>query len=260
MRTVSNSCSNACALAALRGDSTNCALLLRQRPRTAALLMVPTPTTPMDSGTRALPTLAAMTPATSNDWRAVHQYRCGSSWRSAKAGPLFASVLHYASSVLAKNFSPALAHLCRKTRCALSHSFGARPCRSKRDTPPERKHMALIRRASTTAAPSQPTPRSRTARRVWQPCDYEDGRTNTPSATLWPKGLNLRQFNEAFGWMSRVALQAEAADHHPEWTNLYSIVEVTLTTHAVDGLSDRDIQMADFMDHAAARFAPKPFK
>ena len=81
-----------------------------------------------------------------------------------------------------------------------------------------------------------------------------------PKRDAVAKRFEFASFNEAFGWMSRVALQAEAADHHPEWTNLYSIVEVTLTTHAVDGLSDRDIQMADFMDHAAARFAPKPFK
>ena len=81
-----------------------------------------------------------------------------------------------------------------------------------------------------------------------------------PKRDAVAKRFEFASFNEAFGWMSRVALQAEAADHHPEWTNLYSIVEVTLTTHAVDGLSDHDIQMADFMDHAAARFAPKPFK
>ena len=82
----------------------------------------------------------------------------------------------------------------------------------------------------------------------------------SPKRDAVAKRFEFASFNEAFGWMSRVALQAEAADHHPEWTNLYSIVEVTLTSHAVDGLSDRDIQMADFMDHAAARFAPKPFK
>ena len=81
-----------------------------------------------------------------------------------------------------------------------------------------------------------------------------------PKRDAVAKRFEFASFNEAFGWMTRCALQAEAADHHPEWTNLYSIVEVTLTTHAVDGLSDRDIQMADFMDHAAARFAPKPFK
>ena len=82
----------------------------------------------------------------------------------------------------------------------------------------------------------------------------------SPKRDAVAKRFEFASFNEAFGWMSRVALQAESVDHHPEWTNLYSIVEVTLTTHAVDGLSDHDIQMADFMDHAAARFAPKPFK
>jgi 4a-hydroxytetrahydrobiopterin dehydratase len=77
----------------------------------------------------------------------------------------------------------------------------------------------------------------------------------SPDRDAVQKRFEFASFNEAFGWMSRVALQAETADHHPEWTNLYSIVEVTLTTHAAAGLSDRDIAMADFMDHADAPFA-----
>lgn len=58
----------------------------------------------------------------------------------------------------------------------------------------------------------------------------------------------FRNFNEAFGFMSRVAMMAEKLNHHPEWSNIYKTVNVTLTTHDVDGLSDLDIKMAEFMD------------
>ncbi len=51
-------------------------------------------------------------------------------------------------------------------------------------------------------------------------------------------------FNEAFGFMTRVALYADKADHHPEWFNVYNRVEITLTTHDAGGLSARDAAMA----------------
>lgn len=51
-------------------------------------------------------------------------------------------------------------------------------------------------------------------------------------------------FNEAFGFMTRVALYADKVDHHPEWFNVYNRVEITLTTHDADGLSQRDADMA----------------
>ncbi|WFL78008.1 4a-hydroxytetrahydrobiopterin dehydratase [Altererythrobacter arenosus] len=50
-------------------------------------------------------------------------------------------------------------------------------------------------------------------------------------------------FNEAWGFMNRVALIAEKHDHHPEWFNVYNRVEITLTTHDADGLSQRDVDM-----------------
>lgn len=65
------------------------------------------------------------------------------------------------------------------------------------------------------------------------------------------KTFTFKNFNEAFGFMTRVAMQAEKLDHHPEWFNVYKTVEVTLTTHDVDGLSDLDIKLANFMDRAA---------
>jgi 4a-hydroxytetrahydrobiopterin dehydratase len=60
-------------------------------------------------------------------------------------------------------------------------------------------------------------------------------------------------FNEAFGFMSRVALMAEKMDHHPEWFNVYKTVEVTLSTHDADGVTDNDIQLARAMDDFAGR-------
>jgi 4a-hydroxytetrahydrobiopterin dehydratase len=59
-------------------------------------------------------------------------------------------------------------------------------------------------------------------------------------------------FNEAFGFMSRVALKAESINHHPEWSNVYKNVDVTLQTHDVGGVSRLDIQLAHFMDTIAA--------
>jgi 4a-hydroxytetrahydrobiopterin dehydratase len=58
-------------------------------------------------------------------------------------------------------------------------------------------------------------------------------------------------FNEAFGWMTRVALVAEHMNHHPEWFNVYKTVEVTLTTHDVGGISNLDVALASKMDRMA---------
>ena len=58
-------------------------------------------------------------------------------------------------------------------------------------------------------------------------------------------------FIEAFGWMSQMALVAEKMNHHPEWSNVYKTVEVTLTTHDVGGLSALDAALAEKMDDAA---------
>ncbi|XP_068600777.1 pterin-4-alpha-carbinolamine dehydratase 2-like [Brachionichthys hirsutus] len=63
------------------------------------------------------------------------------------------------------------------------------------------------------------------------------------------KELHFKTFNQAFGFMSRVALQAEKMNHHPEWFNVYNKVQITLTTHDCGGLSKRDIKMAKFIDN-----------
>ena len=55
-------------------------------------------------------------------------------------------------------------------------------------------------------------------------------------------------FVEAFGWMCRAAIESEKLNHHPEWSNIYKTVEVTLTTHDVGGLSDLDLILASKLD------------
>lgn len=62
------------------------------------------------------------------------------------------------------------------------------------------------------------------------------------------KTFKFKNFIEAWGWMSRMAIHAEKLDHHPEWFNVYNRVEVTLTTHDADGLSALDVNLADKMD------------
>ena len=69
------------------------------------------------------------------------------------------------------------------------------------------------------------------------------------------KEFTFRDFNEAFGFMTRVALRADKVDHHPEWFNVYNRVNITLSTHDCGGLSERDIALATFIDGAAKLFA-----
>ena len=62
------------------------------------------------------------------------------------------------------------------------------------------------------------------------------------------RSFRFEDFVEAFGFMGKVALLAERADHHPEWSNVYNKVEILLTTHDADGLSARDIALAKAID------------
>eukprot|EP00444_Apocalathium_aciculiferum_P005615 CAMPEP_0183398150 /NCGR_PEP_ID=MMETSP0370-20130417/11066_1 /TAXON_ID=268820 /ORGANISM="Peridinium aciculiferum, Strain PAER-2" /LENGTH=107 /DNA_ID=CAMNT_0025579133 /DNA_START=59 /DNA_END=382 /DNA_ORIENTATION=- len=80
----------------------------------------------------------------------------------------------------------------------------------------------------------------------------------SPHWKLAENSANLRRtfrfndFTSAFGFMSRVALHAEKADHHPNWSNVYNTVEVTLWTHDADGLTQKDIDLATEMDKASS--------
>ncbi|MGJ4927868.1 4a-hydroxytetrahydrobiopterin dehydratase [Bradyrhizobium sp. HKCCYLS2038] len=66
------------------------------------------------------------------------------------------------------------------------------------------------------------------------------------------RSFSFSDFNEAFGFMTRVALVAEKLDHHPEWRNVYRTVDVVLTTHDAGGVTTRDIELAKAMDAIAA--------
>jgi len=63
----------------------------------------------------------------------------------------------------------------------------------------------------------------------------------------------FKDFNEAFGFMSRAALVAEKSDHHPEWRNVYKTVEVVLSTHDANGVTQNDVDLARAMDAIAGQ-------
>ncbi len=69
----------------------------------------------------------------------------------------------------------------------------------------------------------------------WQPVEGRDA---------IHKAFKFKSFSQAWGFMNRVALAAEKLDHHPEWFNVYNRVEITLSTHDCDGLSERDVKLA----------------
>lgn len=62
------------------------------------------------------------------------------------------------------------------------------------------------------------------------------------------RSLKFADFNEAFGFMTRVALKADAMGHHPEWFNVFNTVEIRLSSHDAGGLSQRDVDLAGFID------------
>lgn len=76
----------------------------------------------------------------------------------------------------------------------------------------------------------------------------EAGWGPVPGRDAIRKVWKFKSFSQAWGFMSRAALAAEAANHHPEWSNKYNIVDVTLTTHDCNGLSMLDIKLAQKMD------------
>jgi 4a-hydroxytetrahydrobiopterin dehydratase len=76
----------------------------------------------------------------------------------------------------------------------------------------------------------------------WQTTDGRDAIQKT---------FKFKDFNAAFGFMTRAALIAEKMDHHPEWLNVWNRVEVTLSTHDAGGLTELDLKLAEAMDRIA---------
>jgi 4a-hydroxytetrahydrobiopterin dehydratase len=79
------------------------------------------------------------------------------------------------------------------------------------------------------------------------------GWTETPGREAITRTFVFKDFNEAFGFMSRAALVAEKNDHHPEWRNVYKTVEVVLATHDAGGITSRDIELATAMNAIAGQ-------
>lgn len=96
------------------------------------------------------------------------------------------------------------------------------------------------------------TPLTKAEREDLLPALESTGWRAVPGRDAIRKIWKFRSFSEAWGFMSRVALAAERASHHPEWSNRYNIVDVTLTTHDTDGLTGLDTDLAQKLD----RFAP----
>ncbi len=65
------------------------------------------------------------------------------------------------------------------------------------------------------------------------------------------KDFRFRDFSEAFAFMTQIALKAEKMDHHPEWSNVYNRVAIQLSTHECGGVSERDVELASFIDAIA---------
>lgn len=72
------------------------------------------------------------------------------------------------------------------------------------------------------------------------------------------KGFEFGDFGEAFAFMTRVALAAEKADHHPEWSNVWNRVDILLSTHSEGGVTEKDIALARRIEAAAAQLALTP--
>jgi 4a-hydroxytetrahydrobiopterin dehydratase len=72
-----------------------------------------------------------------------------------------------------------------------------------------------------------------------------------PGRDAIKRSLKFADFSQAWGFMCRVALAAEKADHHPEWSNVYNNVEIVLSTHDAGGLSEKDVALAKLIDSLA---------
>ena len=78
-----------------------------------------------------------------------------------------------------------------------------------------------------------------------------EGWSDTEDRDAIQKTFTFKSFNQAFSFMTRVAMEAEKANHHPEWFNVYNRVDVTLRTHDAGGITEKDIKLAKFMEMIA---------
>ena len=78
-----------------------------------------------------------------------------------------------------------------------------------------------------------------------------DSWSDTEDRDAIQKTFTFKSFNQAFSFMTRVAMEAEKANHHPEWFNVYNRVDVTLSTHDAGGITEKDIKLAQFMEMIA---------
>ena len=68
------------------------------------------------------------------------------------------------------------------------------------------------------------------------------------------KLFKFKSFSEAFSWMTEVAFDAEKIDHHPDWTNIYNKVDVTLSTHDQNGVTSKDLSLAEIMEKTFVKY------
>jgi 4a-hydroxytetrahydrobiopterin dehydratase len=108
--------------------------------------------------------------------------------------------------------------------------------------------------AATTNQGDQPMPPTRASEeQVSSNLSALPGWSRAEGRSAITKRFTFTDFNEAWGFMSRVALLAEQMGHHPEWFNVWNRVDVTLSTHDVGGLSELDFQLATAMERVAKR-------
>jgi 4a-hydroxytetrahydrobiopterin dehydratase len=97
-----------------------------------------------------------------------------------------------------------------------------------------------------------PRPQIVTSDRLDEALQDLPGWSRVKKRTAICKIFKFKDFNAAFGFMARVALIAEKMDHHPEWSNVYNRVDITLSTHDVKGVTELDIKLAAEMERLAA--------
>ena len=78
-----------------------------------------------------------------------------------------------------------------------------------------------------------------------------EGWSDTEDRDAIQKTFTFKSFNQAFSFMTRVAMEAEKSNHHPEWFNVYNRVDVTLSTHDAGGITEKDIKLEQFMEMIA---------